>query len=148
MLVSATDSVAAALGSALDGLTLRQSVAADNIANMDTPGFTAATVDFESSLRSALADGEMTAPDVVPATGLSADPAGANGNNVQLEDEMVGMMQTNLMKNAMVEAFIKQYGAIRRAQTGESGDRGEVFVLDDGTECDQDMGKAAAKRWG
>ena len=59
MLVSATDSVAAALGSTLDGLALRQRVAADNIANIDTPGLTAATLDFESSLRSALADGEM-----------------------------------------------------------------------------------------
>ena len=68
MLVSASDPVAAALGSALDGLALRQRVAADNIANIDTPGFTAATLDFESSLRSALADGEMTEGDVLPTT--------------------------------------------------------------------------------
>ena len=39
MLVSASDSVAAALGGALDGLSMRQRVAADNIANVDTPGF-------------------------------------------------------------------------------------------------------------
>ncbi len=60
MLISASDPVAAALGSALDGLALRQRVIADNIANMDTPGFIASTVDFEGSLRAALADGTMS----------------------------------------------------------------------------------------
>ena len=61
MPIPAIDVVASTLSTALDGLSLRQRVTADNISNIDTPGFTAATVDFESSLRSALADGSLAA---------------------------------------------------------------------------------------
>ena len=82
MLISASDPVAAALGSALDGLALRQRVIADNIANMDTPGFIASTVDFEGSLRAALADGTMSEVDVSPAIASStATPGAAFINN-------------------------------------------------------------------
>ena len=54
---SLTDPISSVLHSALDGLALRQRVIADNIANVDTPGFRATTVDFESSLQAAIADG-------------------------------------------------------------------------------------------
>lgn len=43
--------------SALDGLALRQQVHAENIANIDTKGYTARTVDFERVLRGALKGG-------------------------------------------------------------------------------------------
>ena len=83
MLVSASDPVAAALSTALDGLALRQRVAANNVANIDTPGFTAATLDFEGNLRAALADGSLDENGVIPTVGTSTAQAGANGNNRQ-----------------------------------------------------------------
>jgi flagellar basal-body rod protein FlgB len=55
--IFATDAVSNVLNSALDGISLRQNVIADNIANVDTPGFRARSVDFESSLKSAIARG-------------------------------------------------------------------------------------------
>lgn len=94
MLISASDPVAAALGSALDGLALRQRVIADNIANMDTPGFIASTVDFEGSLRAALADGTMSEADVAPAVASSTATPGADGNNVDLGTETLNAMQS------------------------------------------------------
>lgn len=97
MLISASDPVAAALGSALDGLALRQRVIANNIANMDTPGFIASTVDFEGSLRSALADGTLTSremADVSPAVASSTAIPGADGNNVDLGTETLNAMQS------------------------------------------------------
>lgn len=115
MLVSATDSVAAALGSALDGLALRQRVVADNVANIDTPGFTAATVDFESSLRSALADGEMAERDVVPAPGFSANQPGANGNNVDLSEETMTAMQAVFQYQLLTRAVGDRYSLITTA---------------------------------
>jgi flagellar basal-body rod protein FlgB len=118
MLVSATDSVAAALGSALDGLALRQRVAADNIANMDTPNFTASTVDFESSLRSALADGEVAATDVVPASSFSAAPGGANGNNVDLAGETMTAMQSVFQYQLLTRAVGDRYSLITSAIGG------------------------------
>ena len=118
MLVSASDSVAAALGSALDGLALRQRVAADNVANMDTPGFTAATVDFEGSLRSALADGEMSEADVVPSTGVSAAPAGVDGNNVDLAGETMTAMQALFQYQLLTRAVGDRYSLITTAIGG------------------------------
>ena len=94
MLISASDPIAAALSTALDGLALRQKVAADNIANMDTPGFLASTVDFEGSLRTALGDGTLVEAGAAPVTGVSDAVPGANGNNVDLATETLTAMQS------------------------------------------------------
>jgi flagellar basal-body rod protein FlgB len=93
MLISASDPVGAALGSALDGLALRQRVIADNVANMDTPGFIASTVDFEGSLRSALSE-SMTEGDVSSTVSASTALPGADGNNVDLGTETLNAMQS------------------------------------------------------
>ncbi len=118
MLVSAGDSVAAALSGALDGLALRERVAADNIANMDTPNFTASTVDFESSLRSALADGEVAERDVVPATALSTASAGVNGNNVDLAGETMTAMQAGFQYQLLTRAVGDRYSLVTTAIGG------------------------------
>ncbi|MCW2531724.1 MAG: flagellar basal-body rod protein FlgB, partial [Blastococcus sp.] len=52
------DATSTTLHAALSGLAQRQRVTADNIANIQTPGFLAGRVDFESSLRGALRNGE------------------------------------------------------------------------------------------
>ncbi len=52
-----SDAVEQVLCLALDGVSLRQRVTADNIANVDTPGFRATSVDFETSLRQAVEGG-------------------------------------------------------------------------------------------
>ncbi len=54
-----SDAVTQVLRTALDGVSLRQQVTADNIANVDTPGFRATSVDFETSLRQATEDGSI-----------------------------------------------------------------------------------------
>lgn len=118
MLVSASDPVAAALGSALDGLALRQRVAADDIANMDTPGFRASTVDFESSLRSALADGEVTQDAVVPTITPSAATPGVNGNNVDLAGETMTAMQALFQYQLLTRAVGDRYSRITAAIGG------------------------------
>lgn len=118
MLVSASDSVAAALGGALDGLSMRQRVAADNIANMDTPGFAAATVDFESSLRAAIEDGKVGAGDVSSTLGVSASPAGADGNNVDLATETMTAMQSTFQYQLLTRAVGDRYSLITTAIGG------------------------------
>ncbi len=99
---------------ALRGLERRSEVSANNVANTETPGFKASTVDFEKQLDSALRAGRISRiadPDVRP-TGAAS---GVNGNNVVLEDELIQMIQTNLRKNAMVEAFNYKAGLLRAA---------------------------------
>ncbi len=49
----------AALHAALAGLAQRQRVTADNIANVNTPGFLAGRTDFETSLRGAVGRGQL-----------------------------------------------------------------------------------------
>ena len=60
------------LQAALRGLSLRQRTIADNIANVETPGFLAGRVDFETSLREATAAGRPTS---AVTTGLRLVPS-------------------------------------------------------------------------
>ena len=48
------DATSRSLQYALDGLTMRQTVLSDNIANEGTPGYQAKAVDFESAMTDAL----------------------------------------------------------------------------------------------
>ncbi len=118
MLVPATDAVGSALRSALDGLAYRQRVSANNVANADTPGFTASTVDFEDSLRGALADGSYTPGEATPTTTLSTNQAGANGNNVDLATETMTAMQATFSYQLLSRAVGDRYGLITAAIGG------------------------------
>jgi flagellar basal-body rod protein FlgB len=117
--ISATDVVASTLRTALDGLSLRQRVAADNIANIDTPGFRAATVDFEGSLRAALSDGSLSAGSAVtPTTGLATTPVGPNGNNVDLQTETMTAIQSVFQYQLMTRAVSDRYALVTTAIGG------------------------------
>ncbi len=115
MSVFASDNVAQALHFALDGLSQRQRVIADNIANVNTPGFRASAVQFEGSLRSAIAAGTITSgtPDVttVPAGGR----AGVNGNNVDLGAETIQAMQSVFRYQLLSRATTDRYELVRIA---------------------------------
>jgi flagellar basal-body rod protein FlgB len=118
--VHATDAVAATLHAALDGLSLRQQVIADNVSNLDTPNYIAKTVDFESSLRAAIADGSLQrgAPMSV-STGVAHTPVGANGNNVDLEFETMSAMQANFQYQIASRAISDHYSLIQTAVSGQ-----------------------------
>ena len=109
--ISGSDPVLAVLCSALDGLSLRQRVIADNIANVDTPGFRATSVDFESSLRAAVESGGR---DAVHAEMLAEDtPVGANGNNVDLRKQMLAATQSQFAYQLMTRAVSDRFNLIK-----------------------------------
>ena len=85
-----------ALQLALAGLNTRQRVTANNIANTETPGFTASDVTFEDSLASALQGGDASGATV--SEDPTSDPAGTNGNNVDLAAQMVTASKTVLQE--------------------------------------------------
>ena len=99
---------------ALRGLGQRADVRAHNLANINTPGFRAMRVDFETSLASALGRGDVTR---AQAPISSPDPhlPGPNGNTVSPEGEMVGQMKDNLLRSAMVQSFNFKATALRTA---------------------------------
>lgn len=103
-----------AIAYALRGLNARADVRAHNLANVNTPGFQAMRVDFESTLRGALQRGGALQ---AGAPAITADPnlPNPNNNTVSLEGEMTGMMKDNLLRDAMVNTFNFKAGVLRAA---------------------------------
>ena len=78
----------------LDATAYRSGVIADNIANIDTPGYHARDVDFRSQLTSLMsADAEPAKPRVTEVAGLTERP---DGNNVNMDREGLALGQTQL----------------------------------------------------
>ena len=107
-----SDPVGAVLGSALDGIALRQRVIADNIANVDTPGYRASSVDFESSLRSAISAGDPGAA-LAPAVLATDTPVGANDNNVDLRKETLAAVQSQFQYQVITRATSDRFALIK-----------------------------------
>ena len=112
MSFASSDPVGAILSSALDGIALRQRVIADNIANVDTPGYRASSVDFETSLRAAIASGDPSADG--PAELVATDtPVGANGNNVDLRKETLAAVQSQFQYQVITRATSDRFDLIK-----------------------------------
>lgn len=109
------DAVSSVLATALDGLATRQNVIADNIANVDTPGFRARAVEFESNLAAALQRGEMPADGVSVSTTPTNAPVGINGNNVDLRQESLSAMQTQFQYQMMTRAASSHFSLVTTA---------------------------------
>lgn len=110
--------VGAILHSALDGLSTRQQVIADNIANVDTPGFRATNVDFETALRSAIGSGDLAA-EVTPITSATNTPVGANGNNVDLRKETLAAVQSQFQYQVLTRAASDRFDLLRTVAAGQ-----------------------------
>lgn len=104
------DIASVTLQTAVGGLATRQQVTANNIANIETPGFSASTVDFESSLADAVAAGDPGGAQIAVTTSGAA--AGINGNNVSLDGEIVTATKTGLQEKLLTGALTSKYGLI------------------------------------
>ena len=89
---------------ALKGLDRRNEVIANNVANAEVPGFLASKVDFEQNLARAIESSDLDEAPTLTVLGTGDNP-GVNGNNVRLEVELTEMMKTNLMQQAMINAY-------------------------------------------
>jgi flagellar basal-body rod protein FlgB len=81
----------------LDTASMRQNVIAQNVANVNTPGYSAQEVAFEEALRQAFgnheAGGVVPKPEIITGAGGTARE---DGNNVDVDLEMA-----RLQKNAL-----------------------------------------------
>lgn len=100
-----------AIQASLDGLAARQRLGAENIANAEVPGYLAEKVDFESSLREAIGKGDLS--DLTLATTKSLAPTGLNGNNVNLDEESVALIDTGLRYQMMTEAMNAKFHVLK-----------------------------------
>lgn len=69
------DRAQAALEAALDGLSQRQQLIAGNLANIDTPGYSPSSLDFESALRRELDGAGLSTAGTATGTLAMAGPA-------------------------------------------------------------------------
>ncbi|PIQ28117.1 flagellar basal body rod protein FlgB [bacterium (Candidatus Blackallbacteria) CG17_big_fil_post_rev_8_21_14_2_50_48_46] len=122
------------LHQALNGLTVRQRVISNNLANADTPGFKASEVAFESQLQRKINDlqptasggsleGHLTHEKHLPLEGLPADPPLAvfqpqtsmrnDRNSVDLELEMTRMAQASISYSAVSQMLSGRFSGLK-----------------------------------
>ena len=113
------DVASVTLRSALNGLAMRQRATADNISNLQTPGFLANRVQFEDALRDAVADGDTGQ---IAGTGASVlrsiEPTREDGNNVNLDEETLESTQTELAYSLMTRAVNDRFNLLRSSIGG------------------------------
>ena len=102
----------AALSSALDGLSARQRAIANNIANVNTPGYTAERVSFEDALAASVARGDGHAAST---TARSLEPTRTDGNNVNLDTETLSNVDTVLRFQFASQAAGNEFSLVRAA---------------------------------
>ncbi|GMA35667.1 flagellar basal body rod protein FlgB [Demequina litorisediminis] len=100
------------MSTALDALSLRQQVIAQNIANVQTPGYQGRRVSFEDSLAQAVRNGSGV---VEPSIGISLEPTREDGNNVNLDTEVVSNTDTSLRYQAATRAVEGTFTSLRTA---------------------------------
>lgn len=115
------DVSSAALRVALTGLAQRQRVIANNISNIETPGFKAGRVQFEDALRSAVASGRPAdqIAGIAPSREESLEPTRLNGNNVNLDTETLSNVDTNLRYQLILRALDGKYSGLRTVIKGQ-----------------------------
>jgi flagellar basal-body rod protein FlgB len=114
--VAVPEGIVGVLKFAVDSISLAQQTTANNIANEQTPGYTAQEVHFEQSLRQALAApaGGTAASTVTPSPALPA----TNGNNVDLPTELTNATQETMQYQTMVDLLNAQFRLVQGATGG------------------------------
>jgi flagellar basal-body rod protein FlgB len=96
------DTTQIGLERALSGSSLRQQAIAQNIANVNTPGYRRQDVDFQSALHAAWDQGEQSVESVSPAaeTDMSSVMR-ADGSSVDIDQEAATQAQNGLQYEAI-----------------------------------------------
>ena len=113
------DNATRAAKTALEGLSLRQQVISRNLANIDTPGYQAETINFEETLKHLLDqggslplqvtdEGHQLTTEQQMRFALKARLGGsfrADQNNVDVDVEMTEMSETGIQYQAVSQAI-------------------------------------------
>ncbi len=123
------------LRQALDAYSLRQRVTAENIANVQTPGYSSKKVLFEENLKDACSRRLRMTPVPVPPRGFPVAPTAMtplrvenegsgyfNGvNDVNMETEMIDIARTNMAYNMVARMTKGTIDKLRSAIAGKVG---------------------------
>lgn len=106
------DVSSSALRVAVTGLSARQTAIANNISNVETPGYRARKVKFEEALHSAVSHGDSPSS-VAAGVSTSLEPTRLNGNNVNLDEETLSHIDTTMRYQLAIRAMDSKYGLLR-----------------------------------
>lgn len=115
-----------ALEKALCGVALRHQVIANNIANIETPGYTPRQVSFERALRAAIQrDNSSPVPRLAPTCVQNVTPRihrqpniPNQRTNVTLEDQLARLAEASLHYNAIAKVTSRKLTMLRLAING------------------------------
>jgi flagellar basal-body rod protein FlgB len=98
----------------LDLASMRQTLVATNLANVDTPGYHSRDIDFRAELQRVLNGGadDGMSPYVMPVRGLLARP---DGNNVNVDRESMLLAETQLQFKAATAILRAEFAQINTA---------------------------------
>jgi flagellar basal-body rod protein FlgB len=114
--VGLNDSTMSVLRAAIDGLGARQQAITSNVTNLETPNYLARTVNFEDSLRTAIADDKISEARVTVGRSLAATRQ--NGNNVNIDFELLAGSENVMAQKLMVQTLNSKYAILRTAISG------------------------------
>jgi flagellar basal-body rod protein FlgB len=99
------------LQAGLRAAALRGKVSANNIANLNTPGYRRYAVRFEKVLAEALASGDLDKlrRAELPIVQPRDTPVGPHGNDVDLDREVGGMIESGTLYKTYVRLMAKAY---------------------------------------
>ena len=125
------DQTAQILKKTLDALSQRQVLVSSNISNIDTPGYKAKDINFASQLSEIMDSGNNLSLTTTNSRHIGhsgrdvdsvefevfeeSDPARADGNNVNLDKEMIKLAENQIQYNAAVQLLTKRTSTILAA---------------------------------
>jgi flagellar basal-body rod protein FlgB len=116
------DVTSSALEVAIRGTEARQTVLANNLANVNTPNFKRSDVSFQGALQSALdsANGSTAAVDSTSLTTTtdSSTSMRADGNNVDVDVESANLSKNQLLFDSVMAIDTKRLHTMDTAITG------------------------------
>ena len=118
-LMSKTENIVDLIDAGVKAETLRQKAIANNIANLETPGYRRIDVKFEELLAKCLrSSGEFDLSEVeAQIYRPKQTPVKSNGNDVNLEAEIGQMIKNTLRHKAYIRLLSKKYSQIELAMS-------------------------------
>jgi flagellar basal-body rod protein FlgB len=113
---------------AMDGLSFRRNVISQNVANVDTPGYHALEMNFESELKRSMSSSPKLSMTLTNSSHQlsKTDASGpyqaklrsggterADGNNVDIDTELVQMTETGIRYSALSTAVSKKLNLLK-----------------------------------
>jgi len=117
--MSGTSNIETLLQAGIKAEGLRQRAIANNIANLETPGYRRVDIKFEELLAKVLAGGGTFEPDEIEPELYQPNltPVKSNGNDVSLETEVGQMVKNTLRHKAFIRLLDKRYKQMELAMS-------------------------------